>query len=260
MVTDKLGNIKIAIIGIGNMGQAIVSGLLKHKVVARKNLYLSNSSEDNKRVAENSDIIILAVKPQQINQVLLRIKDVVSTKQLIISIAAGVKINTIKKLLNRNQPIIRVMPNICAVIGKSISVWFKSKEVSKIQIKKAKIILGCLGQEVYIRRESDLDKITAISGSGPAYVFYLEELLEEFAIKRGFNKDIATKLARQTIIGSAYLLESTDKSATSLRSEVTSKGGTTEAAFKEFAKLGLDKVFLKGLAAAYQRSKQLNLK
>lgn len=256
---DKLEN-KIAVIGIGNMGQAIVSGLLKHKVVSRKNLYLSNSSKNNKRVIKDAEIIILAVKPQVIEQVLLKIKEVISTNQLIITIAAGVKINTIKKLLNRNQPIIRVMPNICAVIGKSISVWLKSKEVSKMQIKKAKIILGCLGQEVYIEKESDLDKVTAISGSGPAYVFYLAELLEEFAIKRGFNKDIATKLARQTIIGSAYLLESTTKSATSLRSEVTSKGGTTEAAFKEFAKGGLDRVFLKGIKAAYKKAQELHLK
>lgn len=259
MEMDKLES-KIAVIGVGNMGQAIVSGLLKQKLVLKKNLFLSNSSEDNKGVAENSDIIILAVKPQQINQVLLRIKDVVSIKQLIISIVAGVEIKTIKKLLNRNQRVVRVMPNLNAVIGKSVSVWARSKEVTKDQSKLVKTIISCLGQEILINNESELDKVTAISGSGPAYVFYLAELLDQAAVIIGLERKIATKLAIYTLIGSAYLLENTDKHPGILRSEVTSKGGTTEAAFKEFAKGGLDKVFLKGIKAAYKRAQELHLK
>lgn len=260
MVTDKLGDIKIAIIGIGNMGQAIILRFLKQKLLLKKNLFLSNSSEDNKSAAENSDIIILAVKPQQIKQVLLNIKDVVSTKQLIISIAAGVEITNIKKLLNKDQPVVRVMPNLAVTVGKSIPVWVKSKEVTKYQTRLTKAILNSLGQEIQIKVESELDKVTAISGSGPAYAFYLAELLEKAAMKIGLEKNIATKLAVNTLIGSAYLLENTDKHPGILRSEVTSKGGTTEAAFKKFAKGGLDKVFLKGIKAAYKRAQELHLK
>lgn len=255
----KLEN-KIAVIGVGNMGQAIVSGLLRQKIVSKNNLFLSNSSKDNKKVTENSEIIILAVKPQQIKKVLLDINDVVSSRQLIISISAGVQIITIKECLNKSQSVIRVMPNLCALVSKSISVWVKSKEVSQSQAKLAKQILKSFGEEVQIEKESDLNKVTAISGSGPAYLFYLVELLEQSAVKIGLDKDMASKLALQTIIGSAQLLENTNKKANILRTEVTSKGGTTEAAFKEFAKSNLNEVFLRGVKAAYKRAQKLGLK
>lgn len=250
---------KIGIIGFGNMGKAIAAALLKQKVVNKKDLITSNSSQTNKECVKKADIILLAVKPQIMAAVLNEIKNDISDKQLIISIVAGVEIKTIKKIIG-DKAIARVVPNLCTLIGESISVWVKTKKVNESQVKLMKLILQSFGKEVLVDEESDLDKVTAISGSGPAYIFYLVELLEQSAIKIGLKKDIAKRLASQTVIGSARLLESTDKSASTLRSEVTSKGGTTEAAFKEFAKLDFDKVFLKGVKAALKRAKQLNLK
>lgn len=251
---------KIAIIGAGNMGKAVGLGLLKNKLIREKDLILTNSNSDNKKAIKTASIVILAVKPQKMKEVISQIKDSLVDNSLVISIAAGVEISSIKRIIGNHQPVVRVMPNLCATVGKSISGWVKSSEVSKQQAGLVRKILQSIGEEILLEKEFLLDAVTAISGSGPAYVFYLVEILEQAAIKIGLDKETARRLAEKTVIGSAYLLENTDKSASILRSEVTSKGGTTAAAFKVFAKLGLNKVFLRGVKAAFNRAKQLHLK
>lgn len=257
---DKLEGKKIAIIGAGNMGQAIAQGLLRKKVIKMENLFLSNSAKSNLAAVINADIIILGVKPQAIKTVLEQIKEVVTPNQLFISIAAGVEVSSINNILGGNFSVVRVMPNLAATVGQSVSGWVKNSFVSKNQITAVKQILQAIGSEVLLKNEDKLDAVTAISGSGPAYVFYLTEMLVQSGVEIGLDKDTASKLARQTIVGSAYLLENTKKDPGILRSEVTSKGGTTEAAFKTFAKGQFDKVFLKGVKAAFKRAKQLRLK
>lgn len=272
---DKLGNKKLAIIGIGNMGKALTYGLLRHQKISYSNIILSNPTftdlihlkksgikliSDNKEAAKNADIIILAVKPQVIFFVLEEIKHVVSQDQLIISIAAGIEIKTIKSILGRKQPIVRVMPNLCAKVCESMSSWTKSKEVTRANTEIARAILQTIGKETMLENEGLLDRATAISGSGPAYVFYFTELFVRSAIELGIDKDLAEKLVLQTLIGSVKLLENLQEKASILRQQVTSKGGTTEAAFNIFNKSDVDKIFMKAINAAYKRSKELRIK
>jgi len=269
----KLENKTIAIIGVGNMGSAIAHSLLRKKVIPAKNLILSNPSLEklihfkqlatiitavNKNAVERADIIILAVKPQTLTPVLQEIKSAVSKNKLIISIAAGFELKTIKKILGVQQSVVRVMPNLCARVSKSMSCWVKSKEVTNEQSMEVKIILQAIGKECLLEEENLLDQVTAISGSGPAYVFYLVELLEKSALKLGLDKKLANMLATQTVVGSVRLLENSKKSVKILREEVTSKGGTTEAAFKKFNKSRFEIIFINAVRAAYLRARELH--
>lgn len=263
---------KLAIIGVGNMGGAIASRLLAKKTIAPENLILYDphssglsSFKDQgvkvlsglKEALGQSDIILLAVKPQVFPDLLPEIKKFIKKDQLIISIAAGIPVSFIKNLIGENQPVIRVMPNLNAMVGASMSVWVKSPEVTSDQVLFTKKILQAIGREVYLSDESLIDAATAVSGSGPAYVFYLAELLESNARDLGFSDEEARVLSRQTIIGSAEFLKNSGKSPKELRLNVTSKGGTTEAAFTVFDSINLRSVFNKGIKAAWQRAKQL---
>lgn len=272
---DKLGNKKLAIIGIGNMGKALTYGLLRQRKISPSNLILSNPTladlihfkklrikltSDNRKAAKNADIIILAVKPQVISSVLQVLKHVVSQDQLIISIAAGVEIKTIKSILGKKQAVARIMPNLCAKVGESMSCWVKSKEVTRTNAEIVRVILQTIGKEILLEKESLLDQVTAISGSGPAYVFYFAELFVRSAIELGIDNNLAQELVLQTLVGSVLLLENSQEKAAILKQQVTSKGGTTEAAFNVFNKSDFGKIFMKAINAAYKRSKELHIK
>jgi pyrroline-5-carboxylate reductase len=263
---------KLSIIGVGNMGGAIASCLLDNGVVVAGDLFLYDPSdwrleEFRERgvfvadslgdAVERAGVVLLAVKPQVFPTLLVDLKSIINSKQLIISIAAGIKIASIKKVLGEKQPVVRVMPNLCATVEESMSVWVKS-DVSKEQERFAVKLLQAVGKEAMIEDEGLMDAVTAVSGSGPAYVFYLAELLEMNARDLGLPDEVAEVLARQTVIGSAKLLEGSDKSAKELRVNVTSKGGTTEAAFKAFEEINLKAVFRNGVRAAWRRSKELS--
>lgn len=264
-------NKKIAFIGAGNMGQAFALGLLRKKIIKEKNIILSDPSAkklkefkkyrvrletDNKKAVKSAEIIILAIKPQIIWLVLEEVKDFVSAKQLIISVAAGIEIKTIEKYLGK-LAIVRVMPNLCAKIGESVSCWVKNNKITKKQALIAKEILRTIGKEFELENEDLLDKITAISGSGPAYLFYLTELLENSAKKLGIKNQLAKTLAYQTIFGSAKLLQCSDKTARDLKESVVSKKGTTEVALRQFSKYNFDEIFFKAIKAASDRTKEL---
>lgn len=263
---------KITIIGVGNMGKAIAAGLLKQKAVLPRDLMLSSHrlldmkefkkmgvsvTTDNKVAARNSGVVVLAVKPLALAAVLMEIRSVINKGQVIVSVAAGVTINTVKKAIGRNQPVVRVMPNLGAQVGESMSVWTKSKEVTSRQTRMIKRILKAIGQEYYVRNEKVIDKITVISGSGPAYVFYLAELLEVASLKLGLHKELARLLSRQTLIGSVEILKDSKKQFQMLRKEVTSKGGTTEAAFEVIDKSEFEKIFTKAIRAAYKKTQKM---
>jgi len=244
---------KIAIIGAGNMAMAIVEGLLSQSVVDLSQLVLTRKSlqkvhtfsgkrvvmiRDNKKAVASSDIIILAIKPQQMAEVLEEIKGEVGKK----------------------THVVRVMPNLCAKIGESLSCWTKNKAVTKKEETLAKKILGAIGQEVFFGDEYMIDDMTAIFGSGPAYVFFLTEMLEDAAIKLGLTSILARKLAKQTVVGSALLLKSTSEHPASLRAAVTSYKGITHAAFEVFTKEKLTETFFKGIQAGKKRARELRLK
>jgi len=262
---------KIGIIGCGNMGQAVLKGILASGTASKRNILVSDidstklncikrmcgieATFNNSKVAKSSDVIIIAVKPQDVAKVLNGISEYLDKKKLLISIAAGVTTKKIKKLAGANVKIARVMPNMPALIGKGISAVF-AKGLSSNQKKLVHNIFSGIGDVVEIK-EKDFDTVTAISGSGPAYFFYLVEVMIDSAVSMGLKRDMAEKLAIKTALGSIQLLSQAKECAHSLRKRVTSKGGTTEAAFKLFKKKKLEKILKDGMKKAKQRSKQL---
>ncbi len=249
----------IAIVGSGNMGQAIAQGLLGKTIIQQGQLILTNSkTKNNKYAVQKADVIILAVKPQVVQDVLKEITEVVKGK-LIISIIAGVAIDTLQESFGEKTAIVRVMPNLAARVGKSMSVWIKNKEVTKKQAEVVKKILEAIGTQLELQEEKQINMATAISGSGPAYFFYITELIEKGAQELGFSHKDARLLAKQTMLGSAELLQMSSCSAEELRHAVTSKGGTTEAAFREFYKRGFGRLstrFHEGVLAAYRQAEK----
>lgn len=251
------------------MGGAIAGGLLAKKIIKPQDLTLADQNliklkkfknfkisinNNNLKACENAEVVILAVKPQILNQILLEIKPAIKPNQLIISVAIGITIKNIAKNLNQNQPIVRVMPNLAALEGASMNGWFANQAVKLEQKKIIKQIFSSIGQELELKKEADIDKITAISGSGPAYVFYLSEMLEKGARNFGFSREQAALLARQTIIGAAWVLKNSKKSSKELRQAVSSPGGTTEAAFKVILGSNFSQIFQDALKAAWKRS------
>ena len=248
---------RIGIIGLGHMGKAIFDGLVESGDFAREGIVTSNTAEGNREVAQSAEVILLAVKPDVVMSVLDDVRDALSADQLVISVAAGLKIADMQGALGdlgADMPLVRVMPNICASVLESMSCWVKSPEVREDQVAMICQILRAIGDEAEVESEDMIDYVTAIAGSGPAYFFRIAELLTEFGVAAGFAPEVAEKLAGQTFFGSAKMLHESGKSAATLRSEVTSKGGTTEAALKSMAENDFGETFKNGVMAAYKRA------
>ena len=242
----------ICIIGAGNMGMAIASRIKDKALLSDKYKRIS----DNITVAKRSGIIILAVKPQDIGEVLKEIKPYVKGK-LIISIAAGVTTRSIEKALPGVR-VIRVMPNMPAVVGKGISAVSCGKYATRRDFKIAFSVFSALGEVIEVK-EKMIDAVTAVSGSGPAYYFLFTYLLAKAAEASGLEKSIALKLARATFIGAAEVLKSSKLSTEELVKKVASKGGTTEAALEVFKQKKLEAIIKKAVKQAAHRSKNLTL-
>jgi len=265
---------KIAIIGAGVMGQAIAKGLLEKKIVIPEDLMLTNVmfnglevfvhtgvtvTGSNMRAFQFADIIIFAVKPQIIDQVFLEAKDTLKKNQLLISIAAGVSLDHMQKILGKKK-IVRVMPNLCAQVGQSLSCWIANTQVENDDKKLVRQLLSGIGKDIELLREDHIDRVTPLSGSGPAYVFYLAELLEKEAIAAGITKEHAHTLATQTITGASAMLSVSDIRFETLRKEVSSKGGVTEKAFSVFAEKKFDHLFHEAIKKAWEKAKELDKK
>ena len=253
----------IGIIGAGNMGRAIALGmntqvLISDKISARLRFsgkrYVK-AAKDNIDLVRRSDIIIIAVKPQHITEVLKEITPYVGSS-LIISIAAGVKTVSIERVL-RKAKVLRVMPNMPALVGQGISAIARGKLAKKKDMDIAKGIFSNVGDVVQVK-ESSMDAVTALSGSGPAYYFLFTDILEEAARSLGLKKGLARRLALATFIGASASASATKISMQDFVKKVASKGGTTEAALKVFKKRGLDRIVKAALRAAYARSRDLS--
>lgn len=206
-----------------------------------------------------ADIFILAVKPQIMNEVCQTLKDKISKETLVLSIAAGQKIRNFERHFGPDQPVIRVMPNTPAAIGQGISVAVANGNVSSEQREIASTLLNSIGFVEWVENESLMDAVTALSGSGPAYVFHLIEAMAKAGVETGLSPNFAMKLARQTVIGSAALAAAeADTTAEQLRKNVTSPGGTTAAALDILMNGEMQDVFNRALAAATARSKELS--
>jgi pyrroline-5-carboxylate reductase len=263
----------IGIIGCGNMGMALIGGIqgdsalqkkyrlmasdvdpFKRKKVASK--YPISVTDDNHSLAEKSDILLLAVKPQEICQVLTEMADKIGKSKLIISIAAGITTEVIEKNLNSKIRVVRVMPNTPALVGEGISAIAGGRFAKRGDIHRTLEIFKAVGEVVQLK-EKDLDAVTALSGCGPAYFAYWIGALVEQGIAEGLDPKVALKLAEQTAKGTAVLLRKTQLSLEELIARVASKGGTTEAALKVFDQENLKEKIKRAVHAAAERSREL---
>ncbi len=262
---------KIAFLGGGNMASALIGGLIakgadpkslsviemspaaREKLGARYPVHLSTAPDATMQGAE---VLVLAVKPQDMKRALASVSGF-SKEKLIVSIAAGITLKALTHWLGGHRKIVRCMPNTPALIGAGITGLYAAPEVEKNEREKAEMILRTVGEVVWMPEERLLDPVTAVSASGPAYVFWFIEQLAASAVKLGIQKDAALKMAKQTVLGSAMLASQSTESPETLRRNVTSKGGTTEAALKVFDEAKLAEHFARAVAAASKRGEEI---
>ena len=262
---------KITFIGPGVMAEAMIAGLLRKKLAEPENIIASGPREerseqlhkkygittttDNTSAASQADVVVLSVKPQRLSEVMKGLKGIRS-EALILSIIAGANIKKISTGL-KHKAIVRSMPNTPGQIGEGITVWASSKEVTEEQQETARAILGALGDEVFVEDESYLDMATALSGSGPSYVFLFTEALIDAGVHMGFPRRISEQLVLQTIKGSVAYYHQAERHPATLRNQVTSPGGTSAEALYYLEKAGFRTAISRAVWAAYQRSLEL---
>lgn len=266
-----LKNVRFGCIGAGNMAEALVRGVLGAGLLAPGQIFACDPSAPRRelfaslgvQVAEQGDtaagceIVLLAVKPQVLDTVVAALAPHISEKTLLVSIAAGVRISRICKLVPAGVRVVRVMPNTPMLVGRGVSAFARGDGVSDNDAKMVRMLLEAAG----IVREVDedlIDAVTAVSGSGPAYVFRFAEALAQAGQAVGLSPEMAQEFAKFTVCGAAELMLRSDQSPAQLRKNVTSPGGTTEAALKTFTTLGFDGVVEAGVKAARDRGRELS--
>jgi len=263
---------RITLIGPGVMAEAVIAGLIRNQVTEPVKItaagprfergeelierYGIRYSTDNLEAVKNAQIVILAVKPQRLAGVLGGLHGGVSREALVLSIVAGASIQTLSQGL-AHAAVVRVMPNTPAQIGQGISVWTASPAVTTEQSTLAQRILTALGQEIFVEDESLLDMATALSGTGPAYVFLFMEALVDAGVHLGFPRRISEALVLQTLRGSVEYYAQKKNHPAQLRNEVTSPGGTSAAALYYLEKAGFRTAISRAIWAAYERSQEL---
>ena len=264
----------VGFLGFGNMGAAILEGLVEKKVLPLAGAVVYDPSPsaieaaqalgvtvapDPEALAQSSDVLILAVKPQIMDAALAQIAPHLAAEALIISIAAGISSAYIQDRLGADTRVIRVMPNTPYLVHAGAAGIAASPQCDAGDRELAHNMFASIGVAVEID-ESKMDAVTALSGSGPAYFFYMVECLVAAAVKEGLDPDVAAQLAGQTLYGAGKLLMESPDSAATLREKVTSPGGTTEAALNAFRAEGLEAVVAKAVAAAVHRGRELGAK
>lgn len=266
-------NVTVSILGAGNMGKAIAAGMVSSGFCSPADIILTNKHTDsfgtlphscrttieNYQAVTDAHVIICAVKPQGMKVLLDEIQGHVKPHQLVVSIAAGLPLSFFAPFFDANQPIVRVMPNLCAQVNESMSAWVANTSVSDEQKRIVNQILSSFGEALELETEDHMNAVTAVSGSGPAYIFYLTNIFQQAACNAGLKPEDTQKLILQTLRGSVRLMESSDKSPVQLREAVTSKGGTTEAALEVFLQSDIDDIFKRAVKAAKQRAQALEV-
>jgi len=267
-----VGLFKIAFIGGGNMGAAMAAAVIKNNLADASDVSVSDVSverletlksemgvyttQSNLEAALRGEIIVLAVKPQILDGVMAELSGKLHPKSLVFSVVAGRKLAALEAGL-RHQAIVRAMPNTPAQIGKGMTVWTATRDVTPSQRTHVEALVCVMGRAIYTGYEHFLDLATALSGSGPAYVFLFLESLITGAVELGMPDEMAKKLAFQTLIGAAEYARESDKSLDELRRNVTSPGGTTAEALKVFDEADFSGIVRRAEAAAYKRAQEL---
>lgn len=264
-------NLRIVFIGGGNMAEALIAGLVR-SVHSQERLMVTDIRQDrldslqqdygiqvntsNTIAVSQADVVVLAVKPQMMQEALSGLGDSLKQDTTVVSIAAGVGVDSIRDYLGRDDMVVvRVMPNTPALVGAGMSVLFS--DAGELHRKRSEYVMGASGETAWVEREELLHAVTAVSGSGPAYFFLLAEVLQATGVKLGLSEELAEKLASQTAAGAGKMLAESGRKAEELRHQVTSPGGTTQAALDEMYEKGLPDAIRAGVIAASQRSKEL---
>jgi pyrroline-5-carboxylate reductase len=264
---------KIAFIGAGSMAEAFISGILENSLIDRKNVWVTNNSNEArlKRLSDTygvrttydlnelfagADIVILSMKPKDAATAIQYIREYLTEKMLVVSVLAGVSMSTIETLARLPIAVVRAMPNTSAAVGKSATAVAVNERVTSEQIELMKDLFGTVGLTTFVEEEQ-LDAVTGLSGSGPAYIYYLIEAMEKSAVEVGLDKDMASELIVQTLIGAAEMVKNSTKSSEQLRRDVTSPGGTTEAGVKVLEDHQVQQAFISCIKAATAQSKKM---
>ena len=264
---------KIAIIGCGNMGMAFAKSFLQYDLVKKDDLLLIEKSAERSEMLKKeragvvvdtigtrlgeADLIILSVKPQDFNSVHQELKAVILPNQLVLSIMAGIPISQIQEKLG-HPLVVRAMPNTPAMLGMGITGFTAAKEVDLANLRRVENLINATGRSIFLEDESMLDAVTALSGSGPAYFYYVVKAMIDAGKQMGFDDAVSALLVKQTMLGAYHLINTADKSLDELIKAVASKGGTTEAALRAFEAGALSETLVAGIKAAQARSTELS--
>ena len=263
---------KLAFIGGGVMGEAIIAGVLANKlaaasgvtvceIVAERRKYLADThdvavSDDPVKTVVGAEIVVLAVKPQEFATAGKALAGNLGDSQTVMSIMAGVTSQTISSTL-KHEAVVRAIPNTPAQIGAGMTVWTATADVPQAGRQSVASVLSVLGQEIYVADEKYIDMATAVSSSGPAYVFLVIEAMIDAAVHIGLRRDMAAPMVLQTVLGAAKYAQETGKHPADLRNQVTSPGGTTTEGLFVLEEAGLRAAFMDAIQAAYEKAKQL---
>ncbi|MEH7111814.1 pyrroline-5-carboxylate reductase [Neobacillus niacini] len=264
---------KLAIIGAGSMAEALISGILENSLMERKNIWVTNNSNaerlqklqerygvsttyDLNELLAGADMVILSMKPKDVATAIQYIRDYLTEQMLVVSVLAGVSMSTIETLARLPIAIVRAMPNTSAAVGKSATAVAVNERVTPQQIEVMKNLFGTVGLTTFVEEEQ-LDAVTGLSGSGPAYIYYLIEAMEKSAVEVGLDKEMASELIVQTLIGAAEMVKNSTKTSEQLRKDVTSPGGTTEAGVKVLEEHQVQQAFISCIKAATAQSKKM---
>ena len=265
----RAAGLRVSFVGTGTMAEAILRGLLARGVVLARDVvasaprperraYLSETYgvralADNAEAARDADVVMLCVKPQTVPKVLPELREALDTRQLVISIAAGVSLQMLENL-SYHPAYVRSMPNTPAHVGEGMTVWVPSHAVTPTQIAHTRIIFQALGREMQVDNEDFLNMATSISGCGPSYLFLVMEALIDAGVQIGLPRYMAEELVTQTVLGAARLAQESSRHPASLKNAVTSPGGTAAAALYQLEKGGLRPTMADAVMAAYERS------
>ncbi|WP_406660038.1 pyrroline-5-carboxylate reductase [Methanolobus sp. ZRKC3] len=263
---------KLGVIGTGKMGSALIEGIYNAGIIPGSDMYASdifeaslrelnkkfgiNVSVENSETIKNCDVIILAVKPQILKSVLSTIKESLDSSKLLISIAAGVKLEDIEKELNSDARVVRVMPNIAATVSEAASAVSAGKNASANDAEEVMAIFQLVGSAIIVP-ENLMDAVTGVSGSGPAYIFPVIEALADGGVYEGLDRNSALILAAQTVLGAAKMVLETGSHPAHLKDMVTSPGGTTIRGIHVLEESGVRAAFMNAVIASSDRSKEL---
>ena len=263
---------RVAFIGSGNMGEAMIAAMVsggmtspdavracdidETRRTAIEGRYGVRCTADAAAASDGCDVVVLSIKPQVLPDVLKELKGALKPEQLVVSIVAGARLDTIVKGLGHDR-VVRVMPNTPAQVGQGMSVWTATSAVSAEQKDQARALLTAMGREIYFADEKFIDMATAISGSGPAYVFLVMEALTDAAVHIGLPRDAAMELVTQTVLGSAHLALESGKHPAELKNAVTSPGGTTAEGLLCLEEGGVRAIIAQAVIAAHDKATAL---